>query len=132
MNEFEKQLARQPMKSIPAEWRAEILKAAGASQKGGVTPSVPPIVSWLQELFWPCPQAWAALAGLWLVIAGIAFTMPDGQRNESAKEMAKAEIVSVAEQRRELAELLNTAADAPKQLPADRPRSDRTIHWKGV
>ena len=118
------------MKSIPAEWRAGILNAASVREKGGVPAPALPMVSWLRELFWPCPQAWAALAGLWLVIAAIGFTMPGGQT--SKREVARAEIISVAEQRRELTELLNTAADTRKTLPADRPRSAHTIHWKGV
>lgn len=66
-DDFEKQLQEQPMRQVPGHWRGEILKAAasassprrlqGENQK-----------SWLHQLLWPCPQAWGALAAVWVIV----------------------------------------------------------------
>ena len=124
MNEFEKQLARQPLKSIPPEWRAQILKEA----RGRVAPHVPSVTrqpwSWLHELFWPNPQAWGALAAIWIVIAAIQLITPGSARVQDS-EVAKSHIISVSEQRRELARLLDGAK--PEHSPADRPRTARVV-----
>src|SRR5438105_4053189 len=72
-DDFEKQLERQPIRTVPAEWRAGILQAASESSvpQPSTTNSQP--VSWWRELFWPCPQAWAGLAAAWVVILVIHF-----------------------------------------------------------
>ena len=68
-DDFEKQLQEQPMRQVPGHWRGQILQAAkavkdesraaaGARQNG----------SWIYQLLWPCPQAWGALAAIWVVV----------------------------------------------------------------
>ncbi len=83
-DDFETRLQRQPLRRIPAEWRAEILAAAAErrpAKVAGVTlASV--IKSRLRELFWPAPQAWAGLAALWLVVLALNFAT-----REAAPEM---------------------------------------------
>lgn len=59
--QFEDLLRRQPPRSLPAEWRAEILANARAPQAAAV-----PRRPWL----WPAPKAWAALAACWLIVFG--------------------------------------------------------------
>ena len=68
---FEEHLRRQPLQSIPPAWREEILRAASDAAK----PAGPEVSPWrervwhrLREVLWPAPQAWAALATLWLVM----------------------------------------------------------------
>jgi hypothetical protein len=126
MNEFEKQLANQPLKSVPTEWRAQILKKARAQATGDVRATESRPLSWLRELLWPCPQAWGALAAVWIVIAAFKFITP-GAAPAMNVEMAKAPVTSVSEQRRELANLLDTTSDKSHRSPADRPRSARFV-----
>ena len=126
MNDFEKQLASQPLKSVPTEWRAQILKEAGVRAARDVPASAAQPLSWLRELFWPNPQAWGALAAVWFVIAAFKFTTP-GVVPAMNVEMAKAPITSVPEQRRELANLLDATPDKSHRSPADRPRSARFV-----
>ena len=60
MNDFERKLARQEFREIPAEWRADILRNAAPALEEE------PCSSWLDWL-WPAPRAWAAVAALWLI-----------------------------------------------------------------
>ena len=126
MNEFEKQLANQPLKSIPTEWRAQILNEVKAHEAHQDRAPETRAVIWLKELFWPCPQAWGALAALWMVIAVFKFITP-GAALANANQIAKSKLVSVPEQRRELAKLLGVNPDKSNRSPADRPRSARVV-----
>jgi hypothetical protein len=125
MNEFEKQLAGRPLKSVPAEWRAQILGAARA-QAREVPASARPL-QWLRELFWPNPQAWGALAAIWIVIAAFESITPAGPSTQTA--VAKAPVTSVAEQQRELARAIEAASGKSESSPADRPRGARKVDY---
>lgn len=126
MNDFEKQLASQPLKSVPTEWRAQILKEATAQQTRDVPATESRPLWWLRELLWPYPQAWGALAAVWIVIAIFKFTTPNSS-TASAGEIAKNQTISVSEQRRELADLLDATPDKSSRSPVDRPRSARIV-----
>jgi hypothetical protein len=126
MNEFEKQLARQPLKSVPAEWRTQILNEAKAisARDAAETDSQP--WSWLRELFWPCPQAWGALAAVWILMAGFQFMMA-GSAPSNRGEVASRRAISISEQRRELARLLDAVPGKSERPPAERPRTARVV-----
>ena len=126
MNEFEKQLANQPLKSVPREWRAQVLTEARARGPRDVPVSAAQPLLWLRELFWPNPQAWGALAAVWIVIAAFKFITP-GAAPAMNVEIAKAPVTSVPEQRRALANLLDATPDKSNRSPADRPRSARFV-----
>jgi hypothetical protein len=126
MNEFEKQLAKEPLKSVPMEWRAQILNAAKAHEPRDIrAPEARPL-GWLRELLWPCPQAWGALAAVWIVIAAFK-SITLGAAPANADHLAGSKVISVPEQRRELANLLGAAPDKSNRSPADRPRSARVV-----
>jgi len=140
---FEQRLTRQPLRPVPAEWRAEILARAGDFQSpsvasataadGGCKPparasqlstfNAQPLSLW-ERLFGPNPLAWAGLAAVWVVLfavnrGGGEATSPvatAGRANEP-KQADVAEIVR--ERRREMAELLNL--DEPKVALPARP-----------
>lgn len=61
MNDFEQKLARQTFRDPPPGLRAEILRTCAAT---------PAVWTW-RDWLWPAPQAWAALAALWLVFAAV-------------------------------------------------------------
>jgi len=127
MNDFEKQLAGRPLKSVPAEWRAQVLGAARAQERAVEVPASRQPLSWLRELFWPNPKAWGALAAVWIVIAAFQFSTPAGPSSNAA--VAKAPITSVMEQRRELAKAIEAASGKPEPSPADRPRGARKVDY---
>lgn len=57
MDEFERQLSRQPLRPPPPGWRAEILACAGKIAA--------PDWTW-RDWLWPSPAAWGALAAVWI------------------------------------------------------------------
>jgi hypothetical protein len=69
--QFENRLRQQPVKPVPPAWRAEILSVAERAADSVHASRLTHHVSWWRELFWPCPQAWAALAAVWLFIVGL-------------------------------------------------------------
>ena len=95
-------------------------------------PSEPHVQSheWWRELLWPCPQAWAGLVTLWLLILGLHLmagtdSRPSGQPTVAA--ISPEWWAVLAEQRRLLAELLPPPEPPPirrPKEPADRPRSE--------
>ena len=65
MNDFERKLSQQSFRSPPADLRAAIFRMPS-------NVAVPARWTW-RDWFWPAPQAWGALAALWIVFAVLAF-----------------------------------------------------------
>jgi len=135
-DDFEKQLQRQPLREVPSEWRADILREANSSVAADVRLNLPgqesqslltSATSWWREWLWPCPQAWAGLAAVWMIIFGLNATTPAGPANLVKRSPApSAETdTTLAAQRRELARLLdNFAEPTPVPKPPPGPRSE--------
>ena len=66
MNDFERKLSQQPFRTPPADWRAAIF---GAAEEEVIQRATWTWRDWL----WPSPQAWAALAAVWLIFAAFSF-----------------------------------------------------------
>jgi hypothetical protein len=122
-NDFEKKLERQPMRAVPAEWRAQILREARLA----ATPEPPAWQAWIRELLWPRPLAWASLAAAWVLIAVLRAATPAEpplvvRQTPSPRETMQCFV----EQRRELAALLNLSAEttAPQKSKSAGPRSE--------
>lgn len=126
-DDFESQLQRQPLRDLPAEWRTEILSAAqeAAAQTETANPSAP--TSWWRELLWPCPQAWAGLAAVWVVILGLNW-MNDWPANghplQARRELTPEERMAFIEQQQLLARLLEPETAPPPHV--DKPASPRS------
>ena len=133
-DDFEQRLQRQPLRSIPSEWREEILVAADVNRRTQPVRELTFAATFrlrLRELLWPCPQAWAGLATVWLVILVLnlatgerATTVATKQSPPPSPEM----LMALREQQRLLAELIGSketpVADKSKSaLP--QPRSER-------
>jgi len=135
-DDFEQRLQRQPLRQVPAEWREEILAAAGRVSK---VESREPMAHWpstvvtrLLALLWPNPQAWAGLAAVWILILTVDFSMRDKlpvMAEKSAPPPPEV-IVELKQQQRLLVELMGPRdtrdADRSKSL-APRPRSELDI-----
>jgi len=135
-NEFEQRLSRQPLRPIPAEWRAEILSAARAGQTVRRSPAVARrswlsiLNSQLSSLLWPHPAAWAGLAAIWILIAATDFSIRDRTPviAEKSAPLSPAVVAQLRLQQRMLAELIGArdAGDADRSKPvAPPPRSER-------
>jgi len=125
MNDFEEQLKSQPFRPIPPQWRQEILQAAQAEVEPNVTkPAAAHFVrSWWRELLWPCPQAWAALAGIWMVLFWVSFRIGEPVVPKSANMrplvIPPQILMALQEQHRFYLELIQPA---PVQEAETKPR----------
>ena len=131
--DFEKQLQRQPLRTLPPAWRGEILHAATPPPRRHFLST---LNSQLSTIFWPCPQAWAALAAVWLVILGLNFagrtTEPRGMTQAKAEFPPSPQVLAMLREQRALySELLGRPEMAPPPTPP-RPRSERAAESVAV
>ena len=134
LEQFEQRLSRQPVRPIPARWRAEILAVArqqsGVESRGREPRGFSPLVAKFLTVLWPHPQAWACLAAIWIFIFAVDFSIRDKTPGVTEKSAPPSPEVAaeLRQQQRLLAELIGSGpareAEAPKPfLP--RPRSGR-------
>jgi hypothetical protein len=134
-DDFEKQLQRQPLRSVPEEWRDQILSAAarhcdhaaGSAERATRR-------SWLRELLWPSPYAWGGLAAVWLIVLGLNFTT--ARPGSSSGRVATAKpvhrlpdtLLALEQHLRLHADLTatNELVEPPKSL-LNRPRTARRL-----
>jgi hypothetical protein len=142
MNEndpLEQRLRRQPLRQIPADWRADILQAARAAQSASQKTSSQAneksdwfsiIRRELKTLLWPNSKAWAGLAAVWIFIAVIHFSMRDTTTLavENPAPPSPTMMAELKQQRLMFAELVGSTtpseSDRPRKFPL-KPRSER-------
>lgn len=129
-DEFEQQLRSQPRRGIPSEWRGEILEAVYAARRVHESRAASPatrIPLWRQWL-WPCPQAWAGLAAVWMVLVALRITASSAPPSTARQFPDTEKQMAVAAQRRELARLLDVPTDPapPSKATVPGPRSEST------
>jgi hypothetical protein len=127
-DDFQKHLQRTPLREVPAQWRGEILKACGPLASSATHRKTS---DWWRNVLWPCPQAWAGVAAVWLLIFGlhlVAGSEPRPGIRLTSVTVSPELLAVLAEQRRLFSELL-PLPEAPssrrRDVPADRPRSQR-------
>jgi hypothetical protein len=127
-DDFEAQLARQPLRLPPVEWRQQILRAARIPRPA---PPCREPICWWRQLLWPSPLAWGAVAALWVATVTIHLTTPRPPGvGASAKAASPPQVdMALAEQRAWLDQILQPSpvpAPSPGQLP--QPHSERFHH----
>jgi hypothetical protein len=133
MDQFEQRLSRQPVKPLPAEWRAEILAATRAAQTAPPRAHPSFLAAFnqhLSALLWPHPQAWAGLATVWVIIC--LLNLSTGDRTPALAEKSTPPspqlIADLQQQQKMLAELIwpSEAGEAGRRpLFVPKPRSGR-------
>jgi hypothetical protein len=134
-DDFEQKLQRQPLRPIPAGWRAEILREGrrvAVPESGNIDTVSPSKLNWrtiLTTIFWPHPRAWAGLAAVWILILAVDFSVRDPgpvMADKSAPSSPEV-MVELRQQQRLLAELMGSSqtreAEPRKFLP--RPQTAR-------
>lgn len=135
-DDFEKRLERQTMRSIPGEWRREILQCAKNNSAVEHRGFLSALDQNLSTLLWPCPQAWAGLAAIWIVILAMNLSSEEPKPKFAKSEPPSRDfILAMKEQRRLYLELVGTSsnevAEPPKEL-APRPQSKRETRFELV
>ena len=134
MNEFEQKLSRQPLRQVPGEWRAEILRegrrAAAPNNKRDADTASLPNCSWLTMLLWPHPKAWAGLAGGWVLIFALDFSSREQTPIVAEKALPPSpEVMAELKQQNLLFAELMGSRETPdadrRKLFLPRPRSER-------
>jgi hypothetical protein len=133
--DFEQQIKQRPVRSLPPEWRAEILGAAKAAAQAAPEPRQSIFATIREQLsvfLWPHPRAWAGIAAVWLVIIALRMMEPGAPVQETAEKrpVRQAAVMALTEERRELAQLLGDFHSVQMVLPPPqpmqpRPRSER-------
>jgi hypothetical protein len=123
----------QPDQMLRARWRKAVLTAKTREPVRQFSFRLALRTAW-HELIRPCRHAWAGLAALWLMMAGINAAMSGGQRNvQSAHSSAPTMAFQVFEEQRQvLAELIPPILGEPIEPPRrshPQPRSERKIRW---
>jgi hypothetical protein len=135
-SDFEKRLQQQTMRKVPSPWRQEILGAAHAAAHSDHVSRVThhsfisALNHQLAPLLWPCPQAWVALAAVWVVIFAANFSLRDRAEVvvQKVAPPSREVVVALRQQRQLLAELIGQALPfeaVPPKTFLPQPRSER-------
>src|SRR3989442_889103 len=115
-DDFEKQLQRQPLRSVPAEWRSETLQATRAPR----TTHHAPTTSWWREFLPPFRWHLAGMSAAGLLIALLNIdhssapaTITATQNTPSAQQL----LTALRENRRQLLELIEPPVTEPAPVP---------------
>src|ERR1051326_3646740 len=129
MNEdpFEERLRPQSTRPLPREWRGPILGAARRAAGHPLAILNPPKTSWWRELLWPCPEAWAGLAAVWMIILFLNVMSPGAAPRTGTSDQApgRETLMALRERQRMLAEYAGPVEPAEPPKPrAPAPRSE--------
>jgi hypothetical protein len=143
MDQFEQRLRRQPVKPVPADWRAEILAAARAAR-----PVERPaasrnswFVSLLHEILFSVranSKGWAGLAAVWVLIVALNLSMqtsaPASALAEKTVPATPERIAELKQQQRMFAELdgLTTPPDADRPKAPPLPPHSQRAGWMTI
>jgi hypothetical protein len=132
-DDFEKLLQEQPMRQVPGHWRADILKSAASASSPQRLQSENQ-KSWLHQLLWPCPQAWGALAAVWIVVLFLNASARDTsvQTVQTAKIPTQPREVMMAVKlqlqfRAELMSAIDVPVAEPPKLGAPQSRIEPSV-----
>jgi hypothetical protein len=95
-------------------------------------PTAPETISW-REWLWPCPQAWAGLAAVWLVIFGMNLAAGKSSTRPATATLAlsRQEMLELRQQQQMLTKLISPGDSAetepPKPVPSPRSERRKTV-----
>lgn len=110
---------------------AQVVSAACPTVQASHPPPISRPALWWREWLWPCPQAWAGLAAVWVVVWAVNFATPEPKpmletRRVTPPSPQMRQILK--EQKQMLAELGGVAEQLETERPGritPQPRSQR-------
>lgn len=143
-DDFESRLSRQPLRTLPPDWRHEILTAAGAPVSDPASPRTTDATpmrraggqrfaaAWWLAWLNPSRPGWIALGAAWLLIAVLHLASDSADVSNSNATVAGTTPAQWLASRQLMAELID-ALEPAKPVDAARPRSERrnrtTVHF---
>jgi hypothetical protein len=123
-SEFEKRLGEFSVRPIPAEWRAEIVRAANEASPAQ---PVSGFLGGLREWLWPHPKAWAGIAAAWCVIFALRLTTPDTEVATGSSAITWQTMAKLQRQTDEFMRSFDSLSAVPPPTPDPvlRPRTNR-------
>ena len=120
LDDFEKQLRRRPLRSVPADWREEILKSARNTAKRHPSLSDAEPMIWWREFLLPLRWHLAGISAAWLLFALLnidpSFTpIPTMAKQDSPSP--RQFLMALRESRRQLLELIQTPVTETDPAP---------------
>ena len=124
-DDFEQRLQRQPLRPIPSEWRAEILSAGRDAQPAARSTHhsfLSTLNQQLSTILWPCPQAWAGLAAVWLIILTLNFATDERTTTVAKRQPPPSpEMLMVLKEQEKLLTELLTEQSEPREPERPKP-----------
>jgi hypothetical protein len=133
IDDFEKQLQQQPIRQVPGHWRNQILQAARQVESRESKVESQTGKPWLHQLLWPYPQAWGALAAIWMValLFFVAGSESEGPTVAVKAPVESREVMLALKQqlkfRAELMSANDTPVAEPPKLSAPQSRIESFI-----
>jgi anti-sigma factor RsiW len=115
-----------------AQIEQRVSAAAKTESSPRRTTQAPPRMPWWREMLWPCPQAWAGLATVWMVMLVASFAAREPATTTEAHQVSPPSRQTrelLQKQRQMLAELDGLAEQLATEQPggvAPQPRSQRS------
>ncbi|MDB6057195.1 MAG: hypothetical protein JWO95_1039 [Verrucomicrobiales bacterium] len=121
-DDFEKQLQKQTLRPVPEHWRNQILHTARAAEVTASARSKDTLKreverGWLHRLLWPCPQAWGALAAVWVVVFILNFMGAENKPVVASVQVPAREILVALKQQQQLRTELLSSSEKPVAEP---------------
>lgn len=160
MNDFEQKLRAEQPRQIPQTWREDILRQARAAAEAQAQPAQTDWVravltalrnqgtqagstSFIHNLLWPHPKAWATLAVVWMAIGCLHWASQEpaaptlASHRSQPTSRSPVELICLAEQLRLQRELLGVSparltdpVDRRKNQPTPKPHSAATPEYR--
>ena len=118
----------------PSVWdkiEQQVMTSAEAKSRRRGAPQVSRPMPWWRESLWPSPQAWAGLAAIWVLLAGVSFAVREPASVAATHQVRppSPELRLVLQQQRQMLAELGGMPERfvreQPQAPAPKPRSKR-------
>jgi hypothetical protein len=122
-DEFEKQLRRQPLRTVPQEWRSDILQTTRAVSSPQSSTLNPQRTSSWRDLLLPLRWHLAGIGAAWIIIALLNSPQSSAPAPATAKRdipSSQQFVMTLRENRRQLLELINPAIAETAPAPPSR------------